>query len=293
MSRSEHLVTARALRRELAGARPPVLLDVGWRLGEARGAGRQRYAEAHLPGARFLDLETVLTTPSADPGAGRHPLPPVEVLERGLGALGVQAGDDVVVYDEAGSFAAPRAWWVLRWAGIRARVLDGGRAAWAESWAESGVGWDRGADWESGEDMTWTATAPRLTTGQLPTLTLDDAARHPGRGMLVDVRAPERYRGEVEPLDPRAGHIPGSVNLPVGGLIGPAGALLPETGLRSALGGLVDSRDVAAYCGSGVSATLTVLACATLGVEVALFPGSWSAWSSDPALPVATGPDAG
>lgn len=294
VSRSEHLVRAVDLRRALAQrgseaspgnerppatGRPVLLLDVRWRLTDRAGADRERHAVGHLRGARFLDLEQVLTTHSDDPRDGRHPLPDVETLEHGLGALGVEVVDDVVVYDEPGSFAAARAWWVLRWAGIRARVLDGGLPAWVEI----------GGPLEAGDEVTWGATTPRLTPGHLPTLTADDAATRGQRAVLLDARAPERYRGEVEPLDPRAGHIPGAVNVPAARLLTGSGTLLPDDELRAALGGLSASGDVAAYCGSGVSAAQDVLALAVLDVEAALFPGSWSAWSNDPQRPAATG----
>jgi len=250
VSRSEHLVRAVDLRRALAQrgseaspgnerppatGRPVLLLDVRWRLTDRAGADRERHAVGHLPGARFLDLEQVLTTHSDDPRDGRHPLPDVETLEHGLGALGVEVVDDVVVYDEPGSFAAARAWWVLRWAGIRARVLDGGLLAWVEI----------GGPLEAGDEVTWGATTPRLTPGHLPTLTADDAATRGQRAVLLDARAPERYRGEVEPLDPRAGHIPGAVNVPAAGLLTGSGTLLPDDELRAALGGLSASGDVA------------------------------------------------
>ena len=128
--RSEHLLTPAELAAELGSDAPPVLLDVRWGLRDEPGAGRLRYGAQHLPGARFLDLESVLTSHCDDPRQGRHPLPDGPTLTSGLAALGVGAGGDVVLYDEPGSFAAERAWWVLRWAGIRARVLDGGMTAW-------------------------------------------------------------------------------------------------------------------------------------------------------------------
>jgi len=200
VSRSEHLIHVADLRQALAqrdpkapsahegaasGDRPALLLDVRWRLTDTAGAGRQRYAVGHLPGARFLDLAQVLTTHSDDPRDGRHPLPDIQTLEHGLGALGVEEGDEVIVYDEPGSFAAARAWWVLRWAGIRARVLDGGLPAWV----------DVGGDLEAGDEVSWAVTAPKLTPGHLPTLTADEAAAQAGRGVLLDARAPQRYRG--------------------------------------------------------------------------------------------------
>lgn len=291
MSRTEHLVTAVELARVLVrergvGEAPPLLLDVRWYLTDAAGAGHERYAAGHLPGARFLDFEGVLTAHTGDPCDGRHPLPDPAALARSLGALGVTAESTVVVYDEAGSFAADRAWWVLRWAGVRTRVLDGGIAAWT----------DAGGDLEQGEPdpptrMTTPPTTPTLGTGRMPTLTVDEAGAWPGQGTLVDVRAAERYRGEAEPIDPRAGHIPGAVNaLHAASLFTPSGHLPSDDDLRRAAGDLSDGPQLAAYCGSGVSAARTVLALAVLDVPAALFPGSWSAWSSDTDRPVATGP---
>ncbi len=274
-------MTPADLRRELDTV---IVLDVRWRLGDPPGAGRARYAVGHLPGARFLELEQVLTGHTDDPRAGRHPLPDVAALEQGLGALGVTAADDVVVYDDPGSFAAARAWWVLRWAGIRARVLDGGLPAWVAS----------GGHLQYGDEVSWPVTSSTLTTGQLSTLTIDEAAAYPEHGVLLDARSPERFRGEVEPLDPQAGHIPGAVNLPVATLFTAEGLLPPEAELAAHLGAtsddLLSSGPVATYCGSGVSAAWHVLALAVLDVDAALFPGSWSAWSNDPERPVATGP---
>ena len=284
---TEHLVTVVNLGQDVAAAEAPVLLDVRWRLGEAPGDGARRYAEGHLPGARFLDLETVLTRQTGDPLDGRHPLPDVDTLAAELTALGVRDGSHVVVYDEPGSFAAERAWWVLRWAGARVRLLDGGLAAWTEA----GMPLESGPDAGAGTAPEPGSTAPlTLTAGRLATLDADGAAAFPSRGVLVDARAGERYRGEVEPMDPRAGHIPGAVNTPVGGLFTADGRLPDEDSLRSSLGAAGSGKTpVAVYCGSGVSAARNVLALTVLGVDAALFPGSWSAWSNDPNRPVAAG----
>ena len=288
-TRRDVLVTMPELVAELAGDAPPALIDVRWTLGEARGSGRQRYAAGHLPGAVFLDLEVALTRHTGDPRDGRHPLPDLDVLRDSLAAAGVRAGQKIVLYDEPGSFAAGRAWWVLRWVGLPARVLDGGVRAWTAA----------GYPLESLEAPGPAPTLgpgdalPRLVAGYLPTLSADDAASAPGRGVLVDVRAPERFRGEVEPIDPIAGHIPGAINLPVAGLFAADGRLPDEATLRErlapALAAAEAGREVAAYCGSGVSAAQLVLALATLGVPAGLFPGSWSAWSNEASRPVATG----
>jgi len=252
------------------------LLDVRWRLGERAGSGFERYLQGHLPDARFLDLEGVLTGPSTDPTLGRHPLPDVDHLGVGLGALGVDPARPIVVYDEPGSFAAGRAWWVFRWAGLDVRVLDGGVAAWVAA----------GNLLETEEPPAAFGIPLALTAGHLPTLDADGVAAFDG--VLIDVRAPERYRGEVEPIDASAGHIPGAVNRPVGGFWAADGTLPQELDLKHLLA-LPAGEPVAVYCGSGVSAAQVVLALASLGVDAALYPPSWSGWSADPFRPVAVG----
>lgn len=314
MSRESVLISVAELNAALtsSGGAPTIaLLDVRWRLGEPAGAGHQRYAAAHLPGARFLDLEKVLTRHTGDPKDGRHPLPDLDTLETGLGGLGVNSEQPVVVYDEAGSFAAGRAWWVLRWAGLNVRVLDGGIDAWiraglplASSTPDDLPAVDtafRGVPPVVLSNAVASSNEGDIGSGRLPTLTADEAAAvaNSARGVLVDVRAPERFRGETEPLDPVAGHIPGAINIPVASLFAPAdapdpGAMPAEEHLRARLAPLITAYEAGmpcgVYCGSGVSAAQAVLAMATLGIEVPLYPGSWSAWSNDPTRPVATGP---
>ncbi len=246
------------------------LLDVRWRLGDQDGDGHRRYLDGHLPGARFLDLERVLTR-HGDPIEGRHPLPDVDTLELGLGALGVDGSRLIVVYDEAGSYGASRAWWVLRWAGLDVRVLDGG----IEAWTAQGRPLAQGQVQVEPADLL-------LTLGHLPTIDADQAADF--TGTLIDARAAERYRGEVEPMDPVAGHIPGAVNVPVTQFFDPDGRLPSAERLTE----LLDRPGpLAGYCGSGVSAAQLVLAAATLDRDLPLYPGSWSAWSNDPTRPVA------
>lgn len=275
--RARVLISVDEVRQRLGSPDAPQVLDVRWRLGEPAGAGLARYREAHLPGARFLDLEAVLTGPHGDPLQGRHPLPSPEQVASGLSALGVEPGREVVVYDEPGSFAAGRAWWVLRWLGLEARVLDGGITAWLANEGPVETG-----DPEPAEP---TETGP-LTPGHLPTLTADQVADFDGT--LIDVRAPERYRGEVEPMDAKAGHIPGAVNRPVGRFWESDGTLPPPERLAHLLD-LPADRPVAVYCGSGVSAAQELLALASLGIDAALYPPSWSGWSADPERPVAVG----
>lgn len=273
-TRGDVLISVEELPAALAAGAQ--LLDVRWNLGEQPGTGFGRYLEGHLPGARFLDLEAVLTGPTTDPTLGRHPLPDAGQLGAGLGALGIDPERPIAVYDEPGSYAAGRAWWVLRWAGLDARVLDGGIRAWVQA----------GRELETDEPPAVAGAPLVLTTGQLPTLDADEVARFDG--VMIDVRAPERYRGEVEPIDSRAGHIPGAVNRPVADYWDAAGRLPSADELRERLS-LPDDGPVAVYCGSGVSAAQVVLALASLGVEAALYPASWSGWSSDPARPAAVG----
>ncbi|MGC4154191.1 MAG: sulfurtransferase [Propionicimonas sp.] len=275
--RTRVLITVDELHGRLETSDAPQLLDVRWRLGEPAGAGLDRYRGGHLPGARFLDLEEVLTGPLTDPRQGRHPLPSPDQVASGLAELGIDPGREIVVYDEPGSYAAGRAWWVLRWLGLEARVLDGGLTGWLAS--------DGPLETGDPAPVAPTKVGP-LTPGHLPTLTADEAASFDG--MLIDVRSPERYRGAVEPLDPRAGHIPGAVNRPVGPFWEADGTLPAPQKLKELLD-LPEGRPVAAYCGSGVSAAQVLLALASLGIEAPLYPPSWSGWSSDPGRPVAVG----
>lgn len=294
MSRADVLLTVPELVAALAGDEPPTLLDIRWALTDPRGAGRTRYAAGHLRGAAFLDLETALTRHTGDPRDGRHPLPDLEVLRGALFAAGVRADRETVVYDEPGSFAAGRAWWVLRWVGLPVRVLDGGITAWTAAGHPLVTG-SAPAPTPAGLPSAEVPhdALPSLHSGHMPTLTADEAAAAPRSGVLIDVRAPERFRGDVEPIDPVAGHIPGAINIPVAGLFATDGALPDEPTLRDrlalAIASAADGGHVAAYCGSGVSAAQAVLALATLGVPAALYPGSWSAWCNDPERPVMTG----
>ncbi len=272
----EVLVSAGELR---AAAERPVLLDVRWALGDERG--RERYRAGHLPGAVYVDLPTELADPPV-PARGRHPVPSVQRLQEAARRWGVTAKRPVVAYDDTGGLAAARAWWLLRWGGLtEVRLLDGGLAAWVRA----------GGELESGD-----VVPPRgdvvLTGGALPVIEADDAAALPGRGgVLLDARAAERYRGELEPVDPRAGHVPGATSAPTTANLSAEGTFLPASELadRFAALGVRPGSDVGVYCGSGVTAAHEVAALAAAGIEAALWPGSWSQWSADPARPVATG----
>lgn len=273
------LVDAGALAAELAGDTPPVLLDVRWALGDPHG--REHHRAGHLPGAVYVPLDTELAAHSDDPRDGRHPLPDVAALQTAARRWGVRADRPVVVYDATGGLAAGRAWWLLRWAGHDdVRLLDGGLAAWTAA----------GLPVESGDVPDPEPGDVVLTGGALPVLDADSAAALARDGLLLDARAGERYRGETEPVDPRAGHVPGAVSAPTGDNLAPDGRFRDPAALRArfaALGAL--DRPVGVYCGSGVTAAHQVAALAAVGVRAALYPGSWSAWSNDPARPVATG----
>ncbi|MFF4824525.1 sulfurtransferase [Streptomyces sp. NPDC001312] len=278
------IISAPDLASALAEPRPPVLLDVRWQLSLATAAGaapfdgRAAHAAGHIPGAVFVDLDRELA--SAPGGNGRHPLPDLEVFGAAMRRAGVSAARPVVVHDGGQGWAAARAWWLLRWTGHPdVRVLDGGLAAW-EGPLETAVPEPAEGDF-----------VPK--PGALPLLDADGAAALARSGVLFDARAGERYRGEVEPIDPVGGHIPGAVSAPTTENAGPDGRFLPaaELGARFTALGAADGREVGVYCGSGVSAAHEVLALAVAGIPAALYVGSWSEWSSDPSRPVAVGPD--
>jgi thiosulfate/3-mercaptopyruvate sulfurtransferase len=280
--RDRVLVDAATLMGTLAAAVPVVVLDVRWSLG--RSDGRAQHAAGHVPGAVYVDLDTELAGP-ASPAAGRHPLPDVADLQRSARRWGVRAGVPVVAYDAVGGMSAARAWWLLRWAGVTdVRLLDGGLDAWVAA----------GGPVESG-DVTPEPGDVVLRPGALATVDADGAATLAAVGALLDARAPERYRGEVEPVDPRAGHVPGALSAPTAANLGPDGRFLPADVLRERFRavGVPGRVPIAVYCGSGVTAAHEVAALASIGVDAALYPGSWSEWSSDPARPAAVGPDPG
>lgn len=264
---------------ELSGLGSATLLDVRWALGDPHG--REHYLDGHIPGARFVDLDAELAdAPSA--AGGRHPLPAIDDLQAAARRWGVRGGCPVVCYDATGNLAAARAWWLLRWAGVDdVHLLDGGLRAWTD--AELPLA--QGEPEPVGEgDVV-------LSPGHLPTLSADEAADLAGSGVLLDARAAERYRGETEPVDPRAGHIPGAVSAPTSDNLTAAGRFRPTGELAGRFAGLgADGRrPVGVYCGSGVTAAHEVAALAVAGIDAAMFPGSWSAWSADPDRPVATG----
>ena len=278
--RSELLVDVASLTVELAGDHPPVLVDVRWSL--AGPPGIEAYRAGHLPGARFADLDTDLAGRRG--AGGRHPLPEAADFEGAMRRLGVSGDSAVVVYDAADGVPAARAWWDIRYFGHHdVRILDGGYAAWIAA------------------GLPVTTDEPVVVPGDfvarsggVPVLDADSAARLANDGVLIDVRVPERFRGEVEPVDPIAGHIPGAVNLPTTGNDGPDGRFLDGATLarRFESLGADDAEPVGAYCGSGVNAAHTVFAMTLAGLPTpALYVGSWSNWIVDGTRPIATGAD--
>jgi thiosulfate/3-mercaptopyruvate sulfurtransferase len=252
---------------DLADLLPEVtLLDVRWQLG--RTDGREQYLAGHVPGAAYVDLATELAEPPAAPvdAGGRHPLPDPEQFGRAMRRAGVSGSRPVVVYDDTSGLAAARAWWLLRHHGHDdVRLLDGGWTAWVTSGGavEEGEGSVVHGDFEP---------AP----GRLPVLDADGAEAAARSGLLLDARAAERFRGDTEPVDPVAGHVPGSRNVPTSANLGegPGAAFLPEDELRStyadALRVAANGGTVAVMCGSGVTAAHDAFVLHALGVEAAL-----------------------
>jgi thiosulfate/3-mercaptopyruvate sulfurtransferase len=271
------LIGAGELAAALQFGDPPVLLDVRWQLGGPPGI--EAWRAGHLPGAAFVDLDRDLADP---PGAGgRHPLPETSRFQAAMRRCGVRDGRAVVVYDQRDTTAAARAWWLLGYHGHRdVRVLDGGYDGWVAA----------------GHEVSTDAAEPRpgdftARPGQRRLLDAAGAAEVARRGALLDARAPERYRGEVEPVDPVAGHVPGARSAPATGNFTAAGHLRPPEELRERFAalGVREDRPVASYCGSGVVAASELLALELAGYDAALYVGSWSDWITDPSRPVATG----
>lgn len=266
----------------------PVVLDVRWALGMTDGY--DQYRAGHVPGAVYVDLETELAAP-ASAAAGRHPLPSASAFQQAARRWGVSADSRVVVYDTVGGTSAARAWWLLRYFGARdVRILDGGLAAWTA----------QGRALEPG-DVTPGRGDLVARPGGMPVVDADEAAALADReGVLLDARAAERYRGEVEPVDPQAGHIPGAVSAPTTENLRADGRFRSAADLKRRFGDLGVSAGstgggdgvgpaVGVYCGSGVTASHEVAALAIVGVDAALYPGSWSQWSNDAARDVAVG----
>jgi thiosulfate/3-mercaptopyruvate sulfurtransferase len=228
----------------------------------------------------YVDLETELAR-HGRPDEGRHPLPTTPQFQDAARSWGLNDGGIVVTYDDAGGLAAARAWWMLRQGGLDVRVLDGGWKAWQAA----------GGAVETG-DVTPEPGDVVLGDISGDSLTIDEAAALAASGVLLDVRAPERFRGEVEPMDPIAGHVPGAVNLPTTVHVREDGTLrdLDELRARLAEAGVTDGVEVGAYCGSGITAAHSALVMIEAGIQPKIFHGSWSQWSNTQDRPIATGP---
>lgn len=272
------LVTPEQVERMLRERSTVRLLDVRWTL--AKPDGRDDYIRGHLPGAVYVDLDADLAAQGLPATEGRHPLPDIDALQSTARRLGIRRGDAVVAYDAWNNMGAARAWWLLRWAGLAdVRVLNGG----IDAWRAAGLPLETGAVEPVSGDV-------ELSAGHMPTLDMDAAAALAQHGTLIDSRAAERFRGESEPLDPRAGHVPGAVNVPSEGYL-VDGRFRDADELRRVFArvGAEPGAPVGTYCGSGVTAAHTVLALHEIGVESAVFPGSWSQWSNHADRPAATG----
>ncbi|MCF8587488.1 sulfurtransferase [Gordonia liuliyuniae] len=272
---SNTLITVDELAEAMLSSRPPAVLDVRWQLG--RDDGAQQYREGHLPGSVYVDLDTELAAPGS-PERGRHPLPDVADLQAAARRWGVDALAPVVVYDDNGGMSAARAWWLLRWGGVAdVKILDGGLDAWR----------DAGMRLSKGDAKPRTGTVV-LTGGGLPAVDIDDVVVTDA--LLLDARAGERFRGEVEPVDPRPGHIPGATSAPTAdNLVDGRFRTADELRSRFTDLGVDGHRDVIVYCGSGVTAAHQIAALEHAGFRAALYPGSYSQWSSDPERDVEVG----
>lgn len=276
-TRTEVLIIPTELARRLEAGEPVTILDVRWQLSEPDG--RAAYEQGHIPGAVYVSLEDELSDHGVT-GRGRHPLPSGRNIEAAARRWGVRQDVPVVVYDDWNRAGSARAWWVLTAAGLPdVRILDGGLRAWTAA----GGALETGTAAAEPGDVT--VSHLDLYAGARPTLTAQQAAG----AALLDARAPERFRGDVEPVDPVAGHIPGAKNVPSTSLLADDGGFLGERQLTRLFTERGVESDIGVYCGSGVTAAVTVAALAAVGVDAALFPGSWSEWCSDPARPVARG----
>ena len=278
MSDTPVLLSTVELAEMIEQGRSPVILDVRWALGDRHG--RDRFHEGHISGAVYVDLDEDLADPPA-PGLGRHPLPDIDRFQATARRWGINDGALVVAYDDSGDLAAARAWWLLRWAGhSEVRLLDGGLQAWIAGGHPLAAG-------PGGEKKPGNVT---LSPGHMPTIGPDEAAAFATHGVLLDARAHARYCGDEEPVDRRAGHIPGAVSAPTTENLRQDGSFLPADQIAHRFSKLgVKRTDVAVYCGSGINAAHEIAALEIAGIDAALYPGSWSQWSADPKREVATG----
>lgn len=260
------------------------VIDVRFDLADP-SAGRRRYQEGHVPGAVYLHLDEDLSGPLRPDGiGGRHPLPDPEALAETLGRLGVGDGHEVVVYDDAGGATAGRLWWLLHWIGRPAvRVLDGG----VDAWRAAGGAWS-----DAPADVRPAVSTARPDPSRVASAGEVRAWAGTADAVVIDARASERYRGETEPLDRKAGHVPGAINLPFAENLGPDGRFRAPAALRERFAAAEAAETTVVYCGSGVTAAHDALAMVIAGLPMpVLYAGSWSDWSSRDDHPVATGPE--
>lgn len=268
------LITAAELNDVLGDV---TVLDVRYKMGGPPGG--EEFVRGHIPHAQYVDLDRSL---AAEPGPrGRHPLPDPDAFGNAMRWAGVFAELPVVVYDDWEGRAAARAWWLLGHHGHSdVRVLDGGWSGWvaAGGAVETGMRLPMKGDFEPGP-------------GVLPVIEVGEVLAFAERAVLLDARNPERYAGEVEPVDPVAGHVPGAINVPTGTNLRADGTFRSgvEIAALYAAAGVTEGDEVGVYCGSGVTAAHDILALAHAGIDAALYPGSWSEWVADPSRPVATG----
>ena len=257
------------------------LFDVRHDLMHPERWGEDEYAKAHMPGAVFVHVDEDLSGPKNGVN-GRHPLPTPEMAAQLFGRVGIDGTKQVVAYDQNNGVFASRLWWMLRWLGHEAvAVLDGGFAKWTRE--------GRAVTREKSEPKPATFVVRNVAPTVNSTGVEASLSRH--TLLLIDARAPERFRGEVEPMDPVAGHIPGAVNRPASLNVTSSGVFKPANALRAEYQALLGGRphsDVVHYCGSGVTSCHNVLAMQIAGMPATrIYPGSWSEWISNPARPIA------
>lgn len=272
------LITAEELERLIESGDPLRILDVRYRLDQPDG--REDYRKGHVPGAVYVDLDAELSRHGLV-SEGRHPLPSLATLQAAATRWGIRKGQPVIIYDDYRSLSAARAWWLLSRSGVDdVRILDGGLSGWR----------DAGLRLETG---VATASAGNIQLHEITDdiLTVSTVAAFAASGVLLDVRAANRFRGETEPFDPIAGHIPGAVNLPSDDYL--SGAYFrPADEVREvfASAGVHEGVTAAAYCGSGITAAHALFAAELAGLTLRIYPGSWSEWSNTPGAAIATGP---
>ena len=282
---SDLLIAPEALARLIA-ERECIVVDCRFDLGQPE-KGYRDYLAGHIPGARFADLNRDLSSPIT-PHSGRHPLPEAHEFAEFLARLGWDASKTLVVYDERNSTLAVRLWWLMKYFGQTARILDGGMSTWVAA----------GLQLDSGETHVDAVTAPHLLARPELTTSADEILETRGTQamFLVDARAKERFRGEVEPLDQKAGHIPGSLNRPTSENLDGSGRFKNSEVLRSELEQLIQGNAVSSVvntCGSGVTACHNAFAMELAGLgPTRVYPGSWSEWIRDDSRPIETGPGA-